>query len=71
MGDEAMPMYMAPAIVRDGVVIPDAKPLDVLADLGGHERVPFIAGTNRDEHKLFFLMSSPTSSGPSGCRRAS
>ena len=59
MRDEAMPMYMAPAIVRDGVVIPDAKPIDLLAGLGGHERVPFIAGTNRDEHKLFFLMSSP------------
>lgn len=59
MGDEVMPMYMSPAIFRDGVVIPDAKPLDVLARLGGHERVPFIAGTNRDEPKLFFLMSSP------------
>ncbi|MFO0688159.1 MAG: carboxylesterase family protein [Myxococcota bacterium] len=59
MGDEVMPMYMAPAIVRDGVVIPTRPPLEVLAGLGGHERVPFIAGTNRDEHKLFFLMSSP------------
>jgi para-nitrobenzyl esterase len=46
-------------VVRDGVVIPRKKPLAVLARLGGHERVPFIAGTNRDEHKLFFLMSSP------------
>ena len=59
MGDELMPMYMAPAVVRDGVVIPDEPPLEVLAGLGGHERVPFIAGTNRDEHKLFFLMKSP------------
>ncbi|MBY0402241.1 carboxylesterase family protein [Myxococcota bacterium] len=59
MGEEVMPMYMAPANVRDGVVIPTAPPLEVLAGLGGHERVPFIAGTNRDEHKLFFLMSSP------------
>jgi len=59
MGDEVMPMYMSPAVVRDGVVIPEGRPLDVLAGLGGHERVPFIAGTNRDEHKLFFLMSSP------------
>lgn len=59
MRDEPMPMYMAPAIVRDGAVIPDADPLAVLAGLGGHERVPFIAGTNRDEHKLFHLLSSP------------
>jgi para-nitrobenzyl esterase len=50
---------MAPSILRDGVVIPDAAPLEVLAGLGGHERVPFIAGTNRDETKLFLLMSSP------------
>jgi para-nitrobenzyl esterase len=59
MGDETMPMYMSPAIVRDGVVIPDRKPLEVLAGLGGHERVPFIAGTNRDENKLFLMLSSP------------
>lgn len=59
MGDEVMPMYMAPAILRDGVVIPDEEPLEVLAGLGGHERVPFLAGTNRDETKLFLLMSSP------------
>jgi len=59
MGDETMPMYMSPAIVRDGAVIPRGRPIDVLAALGGHERVPFIAGTNRDEHKLFFMLSSP------------
>jgi para-nitrobenzyl esterase len=59
MRDEPMPLYMAPAIVRDGVVIPEASPLEVLASLGGHERVPFIAGTNRDENKLFLMMSSP------------
>lgn len=59
MRDEVMPMYMAPAVVRDGVVIPRKPAIEVLAGLGGHERVPFIAGTNRDEHKLFFLMSSP------------
>jgi para-nitrobenzyl esterase len=54
-----MPMYMAPAVVRDGFVIPDEPLLEALTGLGGHERVPFVAGTNRDEHKLFFLMSSP------------
>jgi para-nitrobenzyl esterase len=59
MRDEPMPMYMAPAVVRDGFVIPDEPLIEALAGLGGHERVPFIAGTNRDEHKLFFLMSSP------------
>lgn len=59
MKDETMPMYMAPTVVRDGVVIPDEPPLEILAGLGGHERVPLIAGTNRDEHKLFFLMKSP------------
>ncbi len=59
MRDEPMPMYMAPAVFRDGFVIPDRPPLEALAGLGGHERVPFIAGTNRDEHKLFFLLGSP------------
>jgi para-nitrobenzyl esterase len=59
MRDEPMPMYMAPAVVRDGFVIPDEPLLEALTGLGGHERVPFVAGTNRDEHKLFFLMSSP------------
>ena len=59
MKDEPMPMYMAPAIVRDGFVVPDRPPLEALAGLGGHERVPFIAGTNRDEHKLFLLLGSP------------
>ncbi|MEZ4282080.1 MAG: carboxylesterase family protein [Myxococcota bacterium] len=59
MRDEPMPMYIAPAVFRDGFVIPDRPPLEALAGLGGHERVPFIAGTNRDEHKLFFLLGSP------------
>lgn len=59
MGDQVMPMYTSPAIVQDGVVIPRGNLVEKLASLGGHERVPFLAGTNREEHKLFLISSSP------------
>jgi para-nitrobenzyl esterase len=52
-------MYFTPAIVRDGHVIPDRDPLEVLATPGAYNAVPTIAGTNRDETRLFNLMGSP------------
>ena len=51
-------MYFAPFVLRDGHVIPDEAPLDVFAR-GGHNQVPTVLGTNRDEHKLFLAFMSP------------
>jgi len=59
LGDGPMPMYGAPTVFRDGVVIPDVDPLEAFSTPGGYNAVPFIAGTNRDESKLFFAMISP------------
>lgn len=59
MGNETIPMYMMPTIIRDGVVLPDADPLEILSTPGAYNAVPFIAGTNRDESKLFMAFSSP------------
>jgi para-nitrobenzyl esterase len=59
MGDEVLPMYMVPTIIRDGVVIPDAEPLEIFSTPGAYNAVPFIAGTNREEAKLFLAFSSP------------
>lgn len=49
-----MGMFPAAQLLRDGVVIPDAEPLDALAS-GAFNRVPIIAGTNRDEIKLMMM----------------
>lgn len=57
--DGPMPMYGAPTVIRDGVVIPDVDPIEAFSTPGGYNAVPFIAGTNRDESKLFFAMISP------------
>ena len=43
-----------PRIFRDGVVLPEAQPLDVLEHVGGYNAVPIMLGSNRDEIKLFF-----------------
>lgn len=51
-------MYVAPFVLRDGVVIPDRHPLESFA-AGQYNVVPFIAGTNRDENKLFLAFLSP------------
>jgi len=56
MGDEAMPLYMSPNIFQDGVVLPALPPLEVLGIPGAYNDVPFIAGTNREESKLFMLL---------------
>ncbi|MEM6486636.1 MAG: carboxylesterase family protein [Pseudomonadota bacterium] len=50
-------MYPAPALFRDGVVIP-AQPLpDVFAAGDEWNRVPLVLGSNRDEQKLFLILS--------------
>ena len=54
-----MPIYISPNVIRDGHVIVDMDPLEALATPGAHNDVPFIAGTNREESKLFFALSSP------------
>lgn len=51
-------MYFVPQLFRDGHVIVDEEPLVALADPGLHNAVPTIAGTNREETKLFAMFSS-------------
>ncbi|MCH2172718.1 carboxylesterase family protein [Myxococcota bacterium] len=52
-------MYGSPRIFRDGHVVVAGDPLEALATPGKHNAVPFIAGTNRDEVKLFMAMGAP------------
>jgi para-nitrobenzyl esterase len=52
-------MYLVPQIFRDGHVITAQEPLAALADPAGHNAVPTIAGSNREETKLFALGGSP------------
>jgi para-nitrobenzyl esterase len=52
-------MYFTPLLLRDGVVLPDAPPLDALAASAAAHPVPVIVGTNRDENKLFLMLGSP------------
>jgi para-nitrobenzyl esterase len=47
-------MIDMPKVFRDGAVLPDADPLEVLAR-GDYNRVPVMLGTNRDENKLFMV----------------
>jgi para-nitrobenzyl esterase len=54
-----MPIYMVPNIFQDGHVVSLGEPLELLGTAGAYNSVPFIAGTNREEHKLFFAMNSP------------
>jgi para-nitrobenzyl esterase len=57
--DSDMPIYLSPNVIRDGHVIVDMEPLTALSTPGAYNAVPFIAGTNREESKLFFAFSSP------------
>ena len=57
--DGAMPIYITPNMFQDGHVISRGEPIDLFATRGGYNAVPFIAGTNREESKLFFAMNSP------------
>jgi para-nitrobenzyl esterase len=51
-------IYVAPFVLRDGHVVPNAPPLERFAR-GTYNRVPVVLGTNRDEHKLFLAFLSP------------
>ncbi len=44
-----------PRVFRDGVVLPDGDFMQLLARPDGWNRVPVMAGTNRDENKLFMF----------------
>jgi para-nitrobenzyl esterase len=57
--DGPMPIYIVPTVFRDGYVIPDVEPLEAFATPGAYNAVPFIAGANREESKLFLAFSSP------------
>jgi para-nitrobenzyl esterase len=57
--DGAMPIYITPNVFQDGHVISRGEPIDLFATPGAYNAVPFIAGTNREESKLFFAMNSP------------
>ncbi|MBW2267207.1 MAG: carboxylesterase family protein [Deltaproteobacteria bacterium] len=59
IGDRTMPIYISPTVIRDGTVIPNREPLDAFATPGAYNAVPVIAGTNREESKLFFALTSP------------
>ena len=50
-------MIEMPQVFADGVVLPTGDPLSLLARPDGWNRVPVMAGTNLDEHKLFMFMS--------------
>jgi len=50
-------IYDAPTLLRDGNVIAREAPLEAYAR-GNYNEVPVIAGTNRDEVKLFMLLGS-------------
>ena len=52
-------MYFSPNVFQDGYVIVDVDPLVALATPGLHNAVPTLAGSNREETKLFALFGSP------------
>ena len=55
-GENEEGMFEMPQVFADGVVLPAEDPLSLLARPDGWNRVPVIAGTTRDEHKLFMFM---------------
>jgi para-nitrobenzyl esterase len=59
VGESGFPIYVSPNVIRDGHVIPDRDALELLSTPGAYHPVPFIAGTNREESKLFFAFASP------------
>jgi para-nitrobenzyl esterase len=48
-------MIRFPQIFGDGLVLPEGRPLELLAS-GRYHQVPLIVGTNRDEQKLFMSL---------------
>jgi len=53
-------MVHMPLVFREGVVVPDAEPMQLLTHAGGYNDVPVILGTNRDENKLFMFADPAT-----------
>jgi para-nitrobenzyl esterase len=49
-------LYRAPQLFRDGTVLPAGPLLGAFADPAGWHRVPLLAGSNRDEMKLFLAL---------------
>ncbi len=54
LAEEDQQRIRLPKIFRDGVVLPKARPLELLSDAGRYNAVPIILGSNRDEMRLFF-----------------
>ncbi len=50
-------LYRAPALFRDGVVLPREPLPEIFADPQRWNRVPLLVGSNRDEMKLFLALS--------------
>lgn len=48
-------MIRMPTVTSDGTVIPQGDPLERFHRSDGYNQVPFMAGTNRDENKLFLF----------------
>ena len=48
-------MIDMPTVFSDGTVLPVDDPLHALASPDGHNRVPVMLGTNKDENKLFMF----------------
>lgn len=46
-----------PRVISDGLVIRQGNPLEVLSDPSQHNAVPLLAGTNRDEPKIFMAFN--------------
>jgi para-nitrobenzyl esterase len=50
-------MYAAPALFRDGVVLPEEPLTEVFNDPTRWNQMPLMVGSNRDEMKLFLALS--------------
>lgn len=50
-------MYSAPQLFKDGVVLPDRSAEQAYLNVAAYNAVPVIAGTNRDEARLFMAQN--------------
>lgn len=50
-------MYRSPALFRDGVVLPEEPLTKIFSDPARWNRMPLMIGGNRDEMKLFLVLS--------------
>lgn len=57
--DRPAGMYDVPQLIRDGRVLPDEEPLEMLARARRSNEVPTLLGSNRDESRIFRLGDSP------------